>query len=521
VKVNPVPKTMNGDHADMKVSSELVTAGDVAQMMISVENDQNSGSEYNSYEFVVEYDSTKLTYRDFTCKADENCAVTKKDGKLIINGYGEVKPVSENAFVTLNFVAASVEAETTTVVKLINAYRDTSAMAINRDIDQIGVETDEKTITIQPTTEEYKVTFIGEVMVNGVKVTVMTVKAGESVTFSVIEKEGKDASVSGATDNLDGTYTVTPTEDTTVTITYNDKVFDVVISGDDVTGEATATYGKEYSFTVNKDDAYNYKVSATVDGQTVDLTIDGNKYTIAGNFVTGKINITVTKEAKPGPGPGPDPEYVEINTNTNGASENVKLEKIEKGDEHVYVIPETHKVYKVTVGGKPINVTYDSEGNLHLEPGMASDDVVIYLGEIYDHSALLADGNSAADAVVMDKEKPSYGTDYTFTVKAGYKLDNVVIGVTATAAEDDKPVYELVSTDEAGNSTYKVAGTNILGDITVIVHKIEYAKTVDVYPYVKVGGAEDGATVIQLVVATAGADVAEGEILQYNGQNMF
>lgn len=512
---NPV-----GDHADMNVSSELVTAGDTVQMKISVENDQNEASVYNSYEFVVEYDSAKLTYKDFTCNADENCAVTKKDGKLIINGYGDVKTVSENAFVTLNFVAASVEAETTAVVKLTEAYRDTSAMAIERDIDQIEVETTEKTITIQPTTKEYKVTFSEKVTVNGQTVTEKIVKAGESVIFSVIEKDGKNASVTGAAKNDDGTYTVTPTEDTTVTITYTDKVFDVVISGagkEDVTGEATATYGKDYNFTVNKNDDYNYTVSATVGGQNVEMTIDGNKYTIAGTDVTGEIKITVTKEAKPGPGPGPgpEPEYVDIHTNTNGASD-APVKQIVKGEEYIYEIPNTHKVYKVTVGGEVINATFDSEGNLHLPAGTTSADVVIYLGEIYDHSAQLADGTSAADAVVLDEEKPSYGTDYTFTVKAGYKLDNVVIGETATAAEGDEPVY----TDN-GDGTYTVKGTKILGDITIIVHKIEYAKTVDVYPYVKVGGTEDGAAVIQLVVATAGADVAEGEILQYNGQNMF
>lgn len=505
-----------GDHADMNVSSEVVTAGDTVQMKISVENDQNTASVYNSYEFVVDYDDAYLAYNGFTC-ADDNCAVTEKDGKLIINGYGEIKHVSENAFVTLNFAASnSGEADVEAKVYLEEAYRDTSAMAIQRDVDQIEVETTEKTITIQPSKAEYEVTFNETVKVNGEETKSAKAETGKTVTFEIIPQTGKDVKVEGATPVAGNTYKVVVTGNTQVTITYTDKVFDVVISGagkDDVKGEATATYGKEYSFTVNMDDDYNYTVSATVGGQNVEMTIDGSKYTIAGAAVTGEIKITVTKTPKQSG--GPTEEYVEINTNTNGASD-APVKQIVKGEEYIYEIPNTHKVYKVTVGGEVINATFDNDGNLHLPAGTTSADVVIYLGEIYDHSALLSDGTSAADAVVLDEEKPSYGTDYTFSIAAGYKLDNVVIGETAPAAEDDEPVY----TDN-GDGTYTVKGTKILGDITIIVHKIEYAKTVDVYPYVKVGGAEDGATVIQLVVATAGADVAEGEILQYNGQNMF
>lgn len=497
VKVNPVPKTMNGDHADMNVSSELVTAGDVAQMMISVENDQNPDSEYNSYEFAVEYDN--LTYTGYNC-ADDNCAVIAKNGKLIINGYGEIKTVSEDAFVTLNFVAASVEAETTAVVKLTEAYRDTSAMAIERDIDQIEVETTEKTIIIHPTTEEYTVTFSEEVMVNGEKVTVKTVKAGESVIFSVIEKDGKNASVSGATKNDDGTYTVTPTADTAVEIEYKAKTYSVTVKGtgkDDVNYETTATHGKEYTFTVTEASGYDYEVSATVGGK--DVTLSGS-YTIAAADVTGNIVINVSKTEKPDI---PTPETYTVTVYKNGVQDSTG--SATEGQSYSFAAADGYKVISVTIGGAEFTGYTFTDSVLTIPAGSVKGNIEIYLGGIYTVTLPGADTpEDETDDTVTGEPEANYGTDYNFTVEEGYE-PTVTIG--------DKTVTPIKNDD----GSYTISGEEITGDIVITVSKIVYTKEVSVYDYVKT----QEATVIQLVVATANDKVAEGEILQYNGQNMF
>lgn len=487
-----------GDHADMNVSNETVTAGDTVQMKISVENDQNAESVYNSYEFVVEYDSANLTYTGKEC-ADDNCAVIAKDGKLIINGYGEIKRVSENAFVTLNFVAASVEAETTAVVKLTNAYRDTSEMAIERDIDEIKVETPEKTITIQPTTKEYKVTFSEKVTVNGEEVNEKTVKAGESVIFSVIEKDGKNASVTGATKNDDGTYTVTPTADTTVTITYTDKTYSVTVEGtgaDDVTYETTATHGQEYTFTVTKASGYDYEVSANVGGKAVTLS---GSYTIAAADVTGNIVINVSRTEVVVP---PTPETYTVTVYQNGVK--VDEKSATENQAYSYDAEDGFKVIGVTIGGAEFNGYTFTDSVLNIPAGSVNGNIEIYLGGIYNVTLPGADTEDDTDDTVTGAPEANYGTDYAFDVKDGYEPTVTINGEQADITEND-------------DGSYTIPGDKIIGDIVITAEKIIYIESVNVYPYVKA----DDATVIQLVVATANDKVAEGEILQYNGANMF
>lgn len=504
VTVNPAPVTINADHADMNVSSELVTTGDAVQMKISVENDQNAASEYNSYEFVVSYDSANLTYNGFDCDADENCAVTEKNGKLIVNGYGEIKKVSEDAFVILNFVARNSGDENVTAnVYLEEAYRDTSAMAINRDIDEIEIETVSKTITIQPTTKEYKVTFSETVVVNSETVTEKIVKAGESVTFSVIEQTGKDVSVTGATKNADGTYTVIPTEDTTVIITYTDKTYSVNVEGsgkDDVTAAATATHGKEYTFTVDKDETnYNYEVSATVDGKAVTLS---GAYTIAADDVIGNVVITVTKTAKQPV--TPDPETYTVTVYKNGAQ--ASTASATESQTYTYTVEDGVKLLKVTVGGSEFTAYTLTDSVLTVPGASVTGNIEIYLGQIYTVTLPGADTEDESDDTVNGSAEANYGTDYTFTIVDGYELGEVTIGgqtVTPTLNKD---------------GSYTIPGEQITGAIAITTNAIVYVDSVAVYDYVKF----EDAAVIQLVVATAKEDaLAEGEILQYNSQNMF
>ena len=106
------------------------------------------------------------------------------------------------------------------------------------------------------------------------------------------------------TANADGSYTI-PKEDVTgdITITAVGKTYTVTKDGtgkDNVTLTGnTATYGTNYTFTLNKVDNYAYTVMVTADGKTVTPTLDadGKIYTINGKDITGNVVITVTKEA--------------------------------------------------------------------------------------------------------------------------------------------------------------------------------------------------------------------------------
>lgn len=71
----------------------------------------------------------------------------------------------------------------------------------------------------------------------------------------------------------------------------------VEVAGDDVTAEDKAEMGKDYTFTVDKKDGYDYVVTATMGGETVEVQDNGDgTYTIEN--VTGPIVINVTKTAQ-------------------------------------------------------------------------------------------------------------------------------------------------------------------------------------------------------------------------------
>ena len=62
--------------------------------------------------------------------------------------------------------------------------------------------------------------------------------------------------------------------------------------GDGVTGETTATYGTDYTFTVP---AGEYEVTATVDGKKVSVSGNGTTYKIDGTVITGDVSISITE----------------------------------------------------------------------------------------------------------------------------------------------------------------------------------------------------------------------------------
>lgn len=69
------------------------------------------------------------------------------------------------------------------------------------------------------------------------------------------------------------------------------------VAGDDVTGADKAEKGKDYTFTVNKKDGYDYAVNATMGGVSVPVIDNGDgTYTIEN--VTGPIVINVAKTAQ-------------------------------------------------------------------------------------------------------------------------------------------------------------------------------------------------------------------------------
>ena len=105
--------------------------------------------------------------------------------------------------------------------------------------------------------------------------------------------------------NSDGSYTVkTVNGPLRITcVVRAPKAYPVTVAGSgkaDVTAGKLAAYGQNFRFSVSRTDLTEYAVSAVVDGVRVELSREGDSYTIAGKDVTGPVTITVAKVTEAG-----------------------------------------------------------------------------------------------------------------------------------------------------------------------------------------------------------------------------
>ena len=131
-----------------------------------------------------------------------------------------------------------------------------------------------------------------------------TVTEDDNYTYTTTVTVGGKAYTLGTPEN--GKYTIPGTDikgDIVISVTKTVKPSSVVsvTKPDYVKGNDTATKGQDYTFTVDKEEGYNYS-EPTVKVGDVDVTDkvvkngDGS-YTIPGSTITGNITIEVTKTA--------------------------------------------------------------------------------------------------------------------------------------------------------------------------------------------------------------------------------
>lgn len=131
-----------------------------------------------------------------------------------------------------------------------------------------------------------------------------TVTEDGNYTYNTTVTVGGKAYTLGTPEN--GKYTIPGTDikgDIVISVTKTVKPSSVVsvTKPDYVKGNDTATKGQDYTFTVEKEDGYDYS-EPTVKVGDVDVTgklvkNDDGSYTIPGSTITGNITIEVTKTA--------------------------------------------------------------------------------------------------------------------------------------------------------------------------------------------------------------------------------
>ncbi len=494
VTVSQPAAPVEGDHADIALNSaSLVEAGGVAIFDIFVDN-HDEASSYNSFEFNLSYDAARLSYSSIANTiSNEKRAAMVSGNSITVNGYGDTKSASGTIpVVSLAFEIKDDAPVGAASVTLTEAYRSTSAHAVSHDIDEIAIGVATATATIEEQTPEYTVSFDKDVKINNETKTSCTVVSGDSLSFNVIEMTGHTASVTvdGAplTANADGSYTIANiTKDTSVSIGYTANRYTVTVTGSgasDVTAATTATHGTAFSFSLNKQDGFNYSVSVKVGGNTVSTVESNGSYTIVAGSVTGDIAITATKEAKQ-----PVAQRHSVTFYKNGTASSNTAEAT-AGQPYSFTADVGYVIYKVDMNGAA-----NSEFNASaVSISSVTGDIAIYMGQTY--TVTLPDDNT-----VVGNSSANYGSNYSFTVEDGYTAIVTVGG-------------SIVNPSPSQNG-FIISGSQITGAIVITAQRLSYASSVMVYDYVK----SSDATLIQLVVAQP-SGLATGELLQFGGQNM-
>lgn len=274
-----------------------IQTGDKAMVKLDIANPKVN--HYNAVDMKLTYDANVLSFdQTKSINLPTEATVTDTNGSLRIQFYG----ADRTAEIQLAFTG---KAGGTSEVKVTEAKVDEAANANMQNAPAAAV-TGSATITVGQT---YNVTKPEGNIINGAS----TVKAGEDYIFTL--NNGLDGTYmdvkynvgDGEFKNLtpvDGKYTI-PTDEITgdITITAVGKTYTVTKAGTgavDITLNGnTATYGTNYTFTLNKADNYAYTVTVTAGGKTVTSApdADGKTYTINGTDITGDVAITVTKEA--------------------------------------------------------------------------------------------------------------------------------------------------------------------------------------------------------------------------------
>ena len=323
----------------------------------------------------------------------------------------------ENANVTNEGKEYTVSNVTGDVVITVNAAQKT-----------YNVEIDATNATVNGVTDGQKVNHGAEIS--------FTVSATDGYEIVVDAKmAGKDIEVV-----MDGdTYSIpNVTGDviiivTTKLIEYTVDVNATNATVNGITDGQEIAYGEDLTFTVNANPGYeNVKVSATVGGEDVTLSNEGNSYTISD--IDGNVVITVTASQI----------VYDVTVNAENATVTVD-ESIAYGETLEFTVKaeEGYTVTKVTVNNE--EVTAGSDGTYTVE-NITSDVTIVVTTEISTYTVSVAENDHAQVNFVGETTVQHGGqVQFTVTVDNGYVLNRVYLNnnVSNVLTPDDEGVYTI------------------------------------------------------------------------------
>ena len=257
------------------------------------------------------------------------------------------------------------------------------------------------------------------------------------------------------------------------------------------TGASIAAPGEDYTFS-EPVDYYDYSVSATVGGEEVEVTDNGDgSYTIPGNLVNGAIVVSATKTGQ-------------VFNVTLGEDINGEATAQYMSDYSATLTREDGYTYEVsvTIGGT-VYTDYAMSDDIYTIPGEdITGDIVFSVTKtpipVQEFTVTFA-GDGAGDA--EGAATVSEGSDYVFTVN---KAEGYTYALSATMGGQS---VEIVEADDQ----YTIA--NVTGDLVITIEK-EADMNVEVNSYVEL----DSKTIF---LVTATGTLEEGKAYAYDGNAMF
>lgn len=334
-------------------ADKQVASGQIVEIPVTIGNTAGETT-YNAYDMTFSFDPTFLTL---------NMEATNIEGYRVIPGSGTVRIVRYGKAaelgdaLTLSFVAAG---QGKSDVKVTEACVDTNANAIEFDAPAAAILDDTAVITVSGYTVSLSDDFtrtdaVGSVIAAGGNLTFVPKDPNYNYTVTVTVG-GKTVT---PTIGADGTYTV-PNVNGNVVVTSSKtaKTFNVTL-GDDTTGEATATYMKDYTFKLTPADGYVYKMVVTIGdkaytGFTAKVNDDGTTtYTIPGADVIGNIVINSNKQVKP-------LETYKVTFAGTGAGDATGESTVQEKANYTFTVAKQKNfeyTITATMGGKDVTIT--------------------------------------------------------------------------------------------------------------------------------------------------------------------
>lgn len=334
-------------------ADKQVASGQIVEIPVAIGNNDGKTT-YNAYDMTFSFDPAILTL-NMEATSTEGYRVIPGSGTVRIVRYGKAAELGDA--LTLSFVAAG---QGKSDVKVTEACVDTNANAIEFDAPAAAILDDTAVITVSG----YTVTLPDDFTRTDAEGSV--IKAGDNLTF-VPKDPNYDYTVTVTvggktvtpTIGADGTYTV-PNVNGNVVVTSSKtaKTFNVTL-GDDTTGEATATYMKDYTFKLTPATGYTYNMAVTIGGKAytgfkAQVNDDGTTtYTIPGADVTGDIVISSNKQVK-------QPATFTVIFDGTGAGDATGESSVKENTTYTFTVDKkdgSKYTISATMGGKTVTVT--------------------------------------------------------------------------------------------------------------------------------------------------------------------